>query len=103
MARASTCSVMLEPPANIVGGSSTPFGRPVVPEVYIRLGRGGTSTGGSSVAACASHWSHGVSPGSSGQRQPMTSGTPACSAAASPVVTVSGPTKRAAAPESERM
>ena len=26
-------AVMVEPPANIVGGSSVPFGRPVVPEV----------------------------------------------------------------------
>ena len=45
LASASTCSVMLSPPANIVGGSSTPFGRPVVPDVYIRLGRGGEVDG----------------------------------------------------------
>ena len=44
----------------------------------------------------ASHWSQGVRPGSSGQRHPMTTGTPACSAAARPVATVSGPTNSAA-------
>ena len=40
LARSSTCSATVLPPANIVGGSSTPLGRPVVPEVYMRLGRG---------------------------------------------------------------
>ena len=62
---------MLVPPANMVGGSSTPLGRPVVPDVYIRLGRGDTSVGGSAGARpLANQLSHGVSPGSSGQRQP---------------------------------
>ena len=55
---------MFEPPANMVGGSSTPLGRPVVPDVYIRLGRGATSVGGSLGSAAASQLSHGVRPSS---------------------------------------
>ena len=46
----SRCSAMSTPPANIVGGNSVPLGRPVVPEVYSRFGRGTIESGGSSVA-----------------------------------------------------
>ena len=94
---------MFEPPANMVGGSSTPLGRPVVPDVYMRLGRGATSVGGSPGSAAANQPSHGVRPSSAGQRQPTTRCTPAWRAAARPVSTVSGPTKRTRVPESWRM
>ena len=50
----SRCSATVCPPANIVGGSSVPLGRPVVPDVYKRLGRGRRSVGGSAADASAS-------------------------------------------------
>ena len=91
------------PPANIVGGSSTPLGRPVVPDVYIRFGRGATPVDGSAADDPSSQSSHERTPATPSQRQPTTSGTPACSAAATPVAAVLGPTNSTLAPESERM
>ena len=76
-ASAATCSVIVPPPANIVGGSSTPLGRPVVPDVYIRFGsrldvgrRLGRRRRGQPVLP-RPHV--GLRPSS---RQPMTTGTP---------------------------
>ena len=89
-------------PANMVGGKCVPFGRPVVPEVYKRLGLGATETSGSSSLLWASHVDQSVIP-SKFVRQPMTTGTPAKCAASIPRSAVSGPTKSMRVPESSRM
>ena len=61
---------MVPPPANIVGGSSVPFGSPVVPDVYSRFGRGTTSSGGSAGSPCDSHSSQSTMPGAPSHAQP---------------------------------
>jgi hypothetical protein len=97
---------MVSPPANIVGGSSVPLGRPVVPDVYSRLGLGVTVPGGSTSAPPASHSSHSMTPSGSaapGGAHPTTVPTPAVAAASSPRPAVSGPTNSTAVPESPRM
>ena len=99
----SKCSAIVAPPANIVGGRSVPLGRPVVPEVSIRLGRGATESGGSSSGPAASHWSQVVTSSGSPCPQPTTDSTPACRAASTPRGAVSGPTKRIRESDSSKM
>ena len=105
---ASRCSAIVGPPANIEGGSSVPFGRPVVPDVYSRLGRGTTSSGGSSAGPPATHVAQSVTSPRPLQRQPITVGrrpvaSSAIATAASARSTVSGPTNTIALAESIRM
>ena len=68
---------MFVPPANIVGGNSVPLGRPVVPEVYSRLGRGTIESGGSMSRLAANQSSQSTTSSEAGQFHPTTMGTPA--------------------------
>ena len=94
---------MVTPPANIVGGNSVPLGRPVVPDVYNRLGNGVMSSGSSVDALPANHWCQSVTPSIPSQYHPTTVSTPAWRAAAIPRSAVSGPTNTICVCESPRM
>ena len=92
---------MVRPPTNIAGGSSVGFGRPVVPDVNSRFGRGTTSRDGVPGRAVASQPSQGSMCSAAGQRQPMSrGGSPGIELRASTArAAVSGPTNTIRAPD----